>query len=106
MNTNLKVSGFALSIAIVALVAACVPDPYSQVDGHTTNTQVPQPYPADVYVPDQPIYAPPQYVQITQIQTTQVQPPYDRIYQAESVSVSRGTCDCNLLATPDASASF
>src|SRR5215831_14540626 len=59
MNTNLKISGAALGIAIVASTAACVPDPYSQENGHTTNTQVPQLYPA-AYVPaDQPIYVPP-----------------------------------------------
>lgn len=97
MNTNLKISGVALGIVIVASVVACVPDPYSQENGHTTNTQVPQPYP-EVYGPaDQPVYVPPQYVQ-----TTQVQPSY--ISQSESVSVSRGTCDRNLLAAPDASA--
>lgn len=101
MNTSLAVSGIALSIAIAASVAACVPDPYSQENGHTTNSQVPQPYPADVYVPaDQPVYAPPRYVQ------SQVQPSYDRIYQAESLSVSRGTCDRDRLATPDASANY
>jgi surface antigen len=102
MNTNLKISGVALGIAIVVPLVACVPDPYSQENGHTTNTQVPQPYPADVYVPvDQPVYAPPQYVQ-----TTQVQPSYGPIIQSESVSVSRGTCDRDLLATPYASNQF
>ncbi|HLJ22152.1 MAG TPA: RT0821/Lpp0805 family surface protein [Stellaceae bacterium] len=101
MTTNLKISGAALGIAILASVAACVPDPYSQKDGHTTNTQVPQPYPADVYVPDQPAYAPPpQYVQAAPVQV-----PYDGISQSESVSVSRGTCDRGLLATPAATAS-
>jgi surface antigen len=102
MSTNLKIAGAALGIAIFASVAACVPDPYSQRDGHTTNTQVPQPYPADVYVSaDQPVYAPaPQYVQAAPVQVAYV----DRISQSESVSVSRGTCDRNLLAMPDASA--
>jgi surface antigen len=101
MNTNLKISGVALGIAIVASVAGCVPDPYSQKDGHTTNTQVPQPYP-EAYVPaGQPVYAPPQYVQTTQVQTTQV---HNWISQSESVSVSRGTCDRDLLAAPDTSA--
>jgi surface antigen len=100
MNTNLKISGAALCIATIVSMAACVPDPYSQKDGHTTNTQVPQPYPAEVYVPaDQPVSAPPQYVQTTQVQTS-----YAPIFQSESVSVSRGTCDRNLLATPGASA--
>jgi surface antigen len=98
MTTNLKISGAALGIAIFACVSACVPDPYSQENGHTTNTQVPQPYPADVYVPDQPAYAPTQYAQTTQVAA------YDRISQSESVSVSRGTCDRDLLATPDAAA--
>ena len=99
MNTSLKILGVALGIAVVASVAACVPDPYSQRNGHTTNTQVPQPYP-EAYVPaDQPVYAPPQYVQTTQVPTS-----YDRISQFESVSVSRGTCDRDLLAAPDTSA--
>lgn len=97
MNANFKISGVALGIAIVASVAACVPDPYSQKDGHTTNTQVPQPYPAVYVPPDQPVYAPPQYGQAAPAQVS-----YDRISQSERLSVSRGTCDRDLLATPDA----
>lgn len=96
MTASLNISGVALGIAIIASVAACVPDPYSQKDGHTTNTQVPQPYP-EVYVPPgQPAYAPPQYA------TTQAQPAYDRTSEVERVSISRGTCDQRfLMSTPN-----
>jgi len=116
----MKVSVVALRVAIAVSLAACVPDPYSQENGHTTNIQVPQPYPTDVYVhgpavyvpavvyvpaeqpvyapPQQPVYAPPQYVQ--------VQASYSSVLQTESVSVSRGTCDRGLLAPPDPSNPF
>ena len=102
MAASLKISGVALGIAIIASVAACVPDPYSQKDGHTTNTQVPQPYPESYAPPGQPAYAPPQYQPAyapPQYATTQAQPAYDRTSEVERVSISRGTCDQRFLAS-------
>src|SRR5215471_18795651 len=95
MNTILKVSGVALAVAISLSLAACVPDPYSQEHGRTTNTQVPQPYPTDVYAPaDQPVYAPPQYAP--------AQTSYSPVPRSESVNISRGWCDRRLPAAPGA----
>lgn len=39
MNGIRKTSAM-LALALVGSLAACVPDPYSQEDGHTTNTQL------------------------------------------------------------------
>ena len=39
MNAIIKTSNVMLSLAVVASLAACVPDPYSQRNGSTTNTQ-------------------------------------------------------------------
>jgi surface antigen len=95
MITILNISRVALTVAIAVSLAACVPDPYSQEHGRTTNTQVPQAYPTDVYAPaNQPVYAPPQYAP--------VQTSYSPNLQSESVNISRGWCDRRLLATPGA----
>ena len=39
MNGIIKVSAVVLSLVVTASLGACVPDPYSQKNGHTTNTQ-------------------------------------------------------------------
>jgi surface antigen len=102
MNRNVKVSTVILILTAVILLTACVPDPYSQKNGSSTNTQQLQPY-GQSYVPPpsgQLAYAQPQYFQPSWSQV-----PYDRISQSESASISRGTCDRNLLATvPDGAA--
>ncbi|HKF71831.1 MAG TPA: RT0821/Lpp0805 family surface protein [Stellaceae bacterium] len=116
MNANPKISTVVLTVATSVSLAACVSDPYSQEHGHTTNTQVPQPYPTNVYVPaDQPVYTPPQPVYTppqpvyapsqpvyAPPQYAPVQTSYSQILQSESANVSRGWCDRRLLAGPGA----
>jgi hypothetical protein len=40
MNGLVRTSTAILALTVFASLAACVPDPYSQKDGHSTNTQV------------------------------------------------------------------
>ena len=97
MKRSIKAAHVVLGFAVVASLAACgVGDPYSQQYGHSTNTPPSQQY-AQSYV--QPTYGQQVYVQPQYIQPVSAQAPYDRISQSESVSVSQGICDRNLLAT-------
>jgi surface antigen len=108
MNRTTKRSMAMVGLAIAASLSACVPDPYSQKNGSSTNTQISQPYgqpPVQQQSYGQPAYAQPAYAQPQYVQPGPAQAPYDRISQSESASVSQGTCDRNLLATtPNGSA--
>lgn len=112
MSRATKISTVVLGMAIVASVAACgVSDPYSQQSGSSTNTPPPQSYQQSYQQSyaqpsyGQPVYAQPAYAQPQYLQLGSAQAHYDRISQSESASISRGSCDRNLLATtPDGSA--
>jgi len=102
MNRTIKTSTVILGLSVVASLAACgVADPYSQQSGRSTNTPPSQQYAQSYVQPSygQPVYAQPSYTQPQYIQPISAQAPYDRISQSESVSISQGICDRNLLAT-------
>ncbi len=65
MNDIVKASAVLLGLVATASLGACVPDPYSQENGHTTNTQpvdyAPSPPPAPMVetvpvAPSQAVY--------------------------------------------------
>jgi surface antigen len=102
MNRTNKISTIIFGLAVVAPLAACgVAAPYSPQSSASLNPpptpSYQQSYAQASYA--QPVYAQPAYTQPQYVQPISTPTSYDRLSQSESASVSRGTCDRNLLAT-------